>query len=44
MANMGYDEHHPPAQTPGAVSEKGASTPWNNEEYEFPHSVGPVSI
>ncbi|XP_033230081.1 double-strand-break repair protein rad21 homolog isoform X3 [Belonocnema kinseyi] len=39
---MGYDEQHPPAHTPGAVSERGGpSTPWNQEDYEFPHSVGP---
>ncbi|PSN53737.1 hypothetical protein C0J52_02184 [Blattella germanica] len=40
MANMGYDDQHPPATTPGAVSERGAATPWN-EDYEFPASVGP---
>lgn len=43
MANVGYDEHHPPAQTPGNISEKGQATPWN-EDYEFPNSVGPVSV
>lgn len=43
MANMGYDEYHPPAQTPGNLSEKGQATPWN-EDYEFPNSVGPVSV
>jgi hypothetical protein len=43
MANMGYDDQHPPAQTPGAISERGVATPWN-EDYEFPASVGPVSI
>jgi hypothetical protein len=42
MANMGYDDQHPPAQTPGAISERGVATPWN-EDYEFPASVGPVS-
>ncbi|XP_046396799.1 double-strand-break repair protein rad21 homolog isoform X2 [Ischnura elegans] len=38
MANMGYEEgaHH--AQTPGAISERGATTPWH-EDYEFPASV-----
>ncbi|KAJ1521100.1 hypothetical protein ONE63_002802 [Megalurothrips usitatus] len=44
MANMGYDGHtdHPlPAMTPGAVSERGPNTPWNNDDYEFPHSAGP---
>lgn len=41
MANMGYDEHHPPATTPGAVSEKGQATPWN-DDYENPVSEGPV--
>ncbi|XP_069700024.1 double-strand-break repair protein rad21 homolog isoform X2 [Periplaneta americana] len=40
MANMGYDDQHPPAQTPGAISERGVATPWN-EDYEFPASVGP---
>jgi len=40
MANMGYDEHHPPATTPGAVSEKGQATPWN-DDYDNPISVGP---
>jgi len=39
---MGYDEHHPPAHTPGAISERGPATPWNHEDYEFPPSVGPV--
>lgn len=42
MANMGYDEQHPPATTPGAVSEKGQATPWN-DDYDNPVSVGPVS-
>jgi hypothetical protein len=42
MANMGYDDQHPPAQTPGAISERGVATPWN-EDYEFPASVGLVS-
>lgn len=42
MANMGYDEHHPPATTPGAVSEKGQATPWN-DDYENPVSEGPVN-
>ena len=44
MANMGYDsqtDHHLPAMTPGAVSERGPNTPWNNDDYEFPHSAGP---
>ncbi|KAE8746795.1 hypothetical protein FOCC_FOCC006543 [Frankliniella occidentalis] len=43
MANMGYDshsDHHLPAMTPGAVSERGPNTPWNNDDYEFPHSAG----
>lgn len=43
MANMGYDEQHPPPTTPGAISERGQATPWN-EDYEFPVSVGPVSF
>ena len=43
MANMGYDDQHPPATTPGAISERGVATPWN-EDYEFPASVGPVGI
>lgn len=45
MANMGYDsqaDHQLPAMTPGAVSERGPNTPWNNDDYEFPHSAGPV--
>lgn len=42
LANMGYDDQHPPAQTPGAISERGVATPWH-EDYEFPASVGPVS-
>ena len=42
MANMGYDEQHPPATTPGAISERGNATPWH-EDYDFPVSVGPVS-
>lgn len=41
MANMGYDETHPPATTPGAISERGQNTPWH-EDYELPVSVGPV--
>jgi len=39
---IGYDEQHPPAHTPGAISERGPATPWNHEDYEFPPSVGPV--
>ncbi|KAG8228983.1 hypothetical protein J437_LFUL009541 [Ladona fulva] len=38
MANMGYEEGQHPAQTPGAISERGAQTPWH-EDYEFPASV-----
>nr|XP_018899724.1 PREDICTED: double-strand-break repair protein rad21 homolog isoform X2 [Bemisia tabaci] len=41
MANMGYDETHPPATTPGAISERGQNTPWH-EDYELPVSVGPA--
>ncbi|KAL1465139.1 hypothetical protein WDU94_004729 [Cyamophila willieti] len=40
MANMGYDESHPPATTPGALSEKGQATPYH-EDYDMPVSVGP---
>uniref|UniRef100_A0A8D8MCM6 Double-strand-break repair protein rad21 homolog n=1 Tax=Cacopsylla melanoneura TaxID=428564 RepID=A0A8D8MCM6_9HEMI len=40
MANMGYDETHPPATTPGALSEKGQATPYH-EDYDMPVSVGP---
>ncbi|XP_014292872.1 double-strand-break repair protein rad21 homolog isoform X1 [Halyomorpha halys] len=40
MANMGYEEGAPPPTTPGALSEKGAPTPWN-DDYDFPVSVGP---
>jgi len=36
---LGYDEQVP-AVTPGAQSERGPTTPWNNEDYEFPPSVG----
>ncbi|BES91784.1 Conserved region of Rad21 / Rec8 like protein [Nesidiocoris tenuis] len=42
MANMGYDEGAPPPTTPGALSEKGQSTPWH-DDYDLPVSVGPVS-
>lgn len=42
LANMGYDDQHP-AATPGAISEKGQATPWN-DDYDFPHSAGPVII
>ena len=42
VSYMGYDEQHPPAHTPGAISERGPATPWNHEDYEFPPSVGPV--
>lgn len=42
MANMGYDEGNPPPTTPGGLSEK-AATPWN-DDYDFPVSVGPVSV
>lgn len=41
LANMGYDESHPPATTPGALSEKGQATPYH-EDYEMPVSVGPA--
>lgn len=45
ISYMGYEDlQHPPAHTPGAISERGPATPWNHEDYEFPHSVGPVSI
>ncbi|THK32942.1 double-strand-break repair protein rad21 homolog isoform X2 [Diachasma alloeum] len=37
---IGYEDQHPLAQTPGAVSERGPTTPWA-EDYEFPPSVGP---
>ncbi|XP_014262655.1 double-strand-break repair protein rad21-like protein 1 isoform X2 [Cimex lectularius] len=40
MANMGYDEHAPPPTTPGAISEKGQATPWQ-DDYDLPVSVGP---
>ncbi|XP_063991538.1 double-strand-break repair protein rad21 homolog [Diachasmimorpha longicaudata] len=49
MENMGYDREHgfvgyedqpPVTQSPGAVSERGPTTPWA-EDYEFPPSVGP---
>lgn len=43
MANMGYDEGAPPPTTPGALSEKGQSTPWH-DDYDLPVSVGPVSV
>lgn len=42
VSYMGYDEHHPPAHTPGATSERGGpASPWNQDDYEFPPSVGP---
>ncbi|XP_014616388.1 PREDICTED: double-strand-break repair protein rad21 homolog [Polistes canadensis] len=41
VSYVGYDEQHPPAHTPGAISERGPATPWNHEDYEFPPSVGP---
>ena len=44
VSYMGYDDQHPPAHTPGAISERGPATPWNHEDYEFPPSVGPVFI
>lgn len=43
MANMGYDVDHPPATTPGAISEKGQATPWH-DDYDNPISVGPVNV
>lgn len=54
MDNMGYDQasHQPsflnyddqqlPINTPGGISERGPATPWNQEDYEFPQSVGPT--
>ncbi|XP_043286205.1 double-strand-break repair protein rad21 homolog [Venturia canescens] len=42
VSYMGYEDlQHPPAHTPGAISERGPATPWNHEDYEFPPSVGP---
>lgn len=41
-ACVGYDEQHVQAHTPGAISERGPASPWNQEDYEFPPSVGPV--
>ncbi|XP_057338589.1 double-strand-break repair protein rad21 homolog [Microplitis mediator] len=38
---MGFDENQPPVHTPGGISERGPASPWNHEDYEFPHSVGP---
>lgn len=44
FTNMGYDEQNPPPNTPGNTSDRGGpSTPWNQEEYEFPPSVGQVN-
>ncbi|XP_058804130.1 double-strand-break repair protein rad21 homolog [Phymastichus coffea] len=39
---IGYDDQHPQAHTPGGISDRGGPhTPWNQEDYEFPPSVGP---
>ncbi|XP_043462432.1 double-strand-break repair protein rad21 homolog isoform X1 [Leptopilina heterotoma] len=42
VSYMGFDEHQPAAHTPGAISERGGpASPWNQDDYEFPPSVGP---
>ncbi|KAF7992332.1 hypothetical protein HCN44_001657 [Aphidius gifuensis] len=54
MDNMGYDhtsnqqsfpgidDQQQPVHTPGGISERGPATPWNPDDYEFPHSAGPT--
>lgn len=54
MTNMGYDQNEPPflggydqqqnQQSPSGLSERGPATPWNQEDYDFPPSVGAVSF
>ncbi|KAJ8675050.1 hypothetical protein QAD02_010836 [Eretmocerus hayati] len=40
ISYMGYDGQQPQANTPGAISDRGPATPWNQDDYEFPPSVG----
>lgn len=43
MDNMGYDGHHNAPVTPGLPSPRGNATPWRDQDYDYPASVGPVS-
>lgn len=44
MDNMGYDGHHNAPVTPGGLpSPRGGATPWRDQDYDYPASVGPVS-
>jgi len=43
MDNMGYDGHHNAPVTPGLPSPRGGATPWRDQDYDYPASVGPVS-
>lgn len=40
---MGYDGHHNAPATPGLPSPRGGATPWRDQDYDYPASVGPVS-
>lgn len=40
---MGYDGHHNAPVTPGLPSPRGGATPWRDQDYDYPASVGPVS-
>jgi len=42
MDNMGYDGHHNAPVTPGLPSPRGGATPWRDQDYDYPASVGPV--
>ncbi|CAB0043838.1 unnamed protein product [Trichogramma brassicae] len=51
MENMGYDHNAPflggydnnrGMPSPGGISDRGPATPWNQDDYEFPPSVGPT--
>lgn len=39
---MGYDGHHNAPVTPGLPSPRGGATPWRDQDYDYPASVGPV--
>ncbi|XP_050430301.1 double-strand-break repair protein rad21 homolog [Adelges cooleyi] len=41
MDNMGYDGHHNAPITPGLPSPRGGATPWRDQDYDYPSSVGP---
>ncbi|XP_050535603.1 double-strand-break repair protein rad21 homolog [Daktulosphaira vitifoliae] len=42
MDNMGYDGHHNAPVTPGLPSPRGGATPWRDQDYDYPSSVGPT--